>query len=140
MYATTFSQKNIFAAFSYVWFFNMHKSQNVRREKNNISCLFFFFSLCPMRFFSFFTPQGIGPSVKLKTLLVTSVPPEGICFLRNLNCVFLVISSLMHWNFFLPKGIIGFAPTLSSFGIPKLSLEFLACSLHLQRCKATGLF
>lgn len=124
-----FVSKNIFAAFSYVLFFQHTKSQNVRRKKNNISCLFFPYA--PWDSFLFFLHlRGLVHQYSWK-LFLTSVPPEGICFLRNLSHFFLVISSLMHCNFFLPKGIIGFAPTLSSYGIPKRSLESLACSLHL---------
>lgn len=37
----------------------------------------------------------------------------------------------MHWNFFLPKWIMFFVPTFSSFWIYKLTLESLACSLCL---------
>lgn len=111
------------------YFFNTQKARMWGGRKT-ISLAFFFPMPHEILFFFFLHLRGLVHQYSWK-LFLTSVPPEGICFLRNLSHFFLVISSLMHCNFFLPKGIIGFAPTLSSYEIPKRSLESLACSLHL---------
>lgn len=57
LYAATLSQKTSLLLFLMFYFFNMHKSQNVRRKKNSISCLFFPYA--PWDYFLFLHPRGL---------------------------------------------------------------------------------
>lgn len=60
--------KKVLAAFSYVLFFQQAQRPQCEEEEKHYLLFWFFFFLCPMRLFSFFTPQEIGPSLWLKTL------------------------------------------------------------------------
>lgn len=129
MYAATLSQKTSLLLFLMFYFFNMHKGQNVRR-KINISC-FFFLSPRPHEIIFFFYTSGDWFISGTENSFWLLCHQRGFASL-GISIVFLLLFLPKCIGiFFFPKGIIGFAPTLSSFGIPKRSLESLACILHL---------
>lgn len=73
-------------------------------------------------FFFFNIPGDWSIAVAENYLIDFSGTEGSIYFLRNLNFFFLVISSLNALEFFLPKWLIYFTPTLRSLWILNLGV------------------